>query len=107
MIKFDLYAIPIVSEDATFTFNKKEISFIEKLEYKKTHNVTIPDCGVKVSKTENVFKHKEFLKIESTQKNLRLKIVCTHNKFIYIQLYICPAHLGRILGTELNLRNRL
>ena len=45
MIKFDLNAIPIVSEDATFTFNKKEISFIEKLEYKKTHNVTIPDCG--------------------------------------------------------------
>tara|TARA_R110000796_G_scaffold103664_3_gene213100 strand:+ start:231 stop:878 length:648 start_codon:yes stop_codon:yes gene_type:complete len=89
MIRFDLNALPIVSEDATFTFNKKEISFIEKLEYKKTHNVTIPDCGVKVSKTENVFKHKELKRVKNfilnKVKEYRNNVLEINNKLKCVQ----------------------
>ena len=108
MIKFDLNALPIVSEDATFTFNKKEISFIEKLEYKKTHNVTIPDCGVKVSKTENVFKHNVLeinnkLKCVQSWTTYNVKGTSHHlhahpNTFISLVYYVkCPEQGGDIL----------
>jgi len=65
MIRFDLNALPIVCEDTNFVLSKKEINFIEKLEYKKTHNMTTQDTGVKVSQSEEVLKHKELKRVKN------------------------------------------
>jgi len=65
MIKLDLNALPIGCEDTKFFLNKKEINFIENLRYKKTHNVTTRDTGVKVSQSENVLEYKQLKRIKN------------------------------------------
>jgi uncharacterized protein (TIGR02466 family) len=67
MIQHFLNALPIVSEDTNFSFLKKEIDFLENTTYKNTHviNGSSDNCGVRVSKEENILKNKEMKRIKN------------------------------------------